>query len=60
MPWKPSDALRHNSKADTPEKRMLWSATANRILRQTGDEGRAIAEANAVMARAHNFKGKKK
>lgn len=51
MPWTPEDAERHTRKADTPELQRLWSEVANRVLEATGDEGRAIREANAVVAR---------
>ena len=51
MPWKSEDAERHTKKADTPALQRLWSEVANRVLEATGDEGRAIREANAVIAR---------
>jgi hypothetical protein len=52
MPWKASDAERHTSKADTPERQALWAKVANAALKSTGDEARAIREANAVIGRA--------
>ena len=51
---------RHNSfpvatsKAATQQLRRLWAEVANKILEETGDEGRAIREANAVVARARH------
>ena len=51
MPWKPKDAVKHTHQADTPEKRRRWAKIANLVLKQTGDEARAIREANAVMRR---------
>lgn len=48
MPWIASDAERHTHKATTWE---LWAKVANEALDRTGDEGRAIREANAVVAR---------
>lgn len=51
MPWKPGDAARHTRSADTPKKQRQWSDVANRVLDETGDEGRAIREANAVVGR---------
>jgi hypothetical protein len=51
MPWRPEDAQRHTHKADSEELRALWAEVANRTLEQTGDEGRAIRIANAVVAR---------
>jgi hypothetical protein len=51
MPWSPSDAPRHNSLATTRELRETWASVANETLEETGDEGRAIREANAVIKR---------
>ena len=51
MPWTPDDAYRHTHKATTPELQELWAQIANDALARTGDEGRAIREANAVIAR---------
>jgi len=51
MPWTADDAERHTHKATTPELQELWAQVANECLRRTGDEGRAIREANAVIAR---------
>lgn len=59
MPWTPSDGpARHTHKADTPKKKAQWSAVANSVLEKTGDEGRAIREANAVIARPKTRLGK--
>ncbi|MBV9994520.1 MAG: hypothetical protein JO127_04840 [Caulobacteraceae bacterium] len=51
MPWTPDDAERHTHKAATPALQELWAEVANETLERTGDEGRAIREANAVVAR---------
>lgn len=51
MPWIPEDAPAHTRRADTPELQALWARIANDCLERTGDEGRAIREANAVVAR---------
>lgn len=51
MPWTPDDAERHTHKATTPELKALWAKVANASLESDGDEGRAIREANAVVAR---------
>ncbi len=51
MPWKPIDAERHTRKAVTQELKELWAKVANDCLERTGDEGRSIREANAVIAR---------
>jgi hypothetical protein len=51
MPWTSEDAERHTHKAATPELQELWARIANETLDRTGDEARAIREANAVIAR---------
>ena len=51
MPWTPDDAERHTRKATTCLLQELWAKVANECLERTGDEGRAIREANAVVAR---------
>ena len=51
MPWTAEDAERHTHSADTRALRELWAKVANETLERTGDEGRAIREANAVIAR---------
>jgi hypothetical protein len=51
MPWTPNDAEGHTHKADTPNLKELWAKVANESLERTGDESRAIREANAVVAR---------
>ncbi|MBO0751738.1 MAG: hypothetical protein J2P53_06490 [Bradyrhizobiaceae bacterium] len=51
MPWNPNDAERHTHKAATNALKELWAKIANEALERTGDEGRAIREANAVIAR---------
>jgi hypothetical protein len=51
MPWTSNEAERHTHKATTPALKELWAKVANESLERTGDEGRAIREANAVVAR---------
>ena len=51
MPWTPDEAERHTRKATTRELQELWAKVANETLERTGEEGRAIREANAVIAR---------
>lgn len=51
MPWlNDADSLRHNKFA-TGKLGELWRKVANETLVRTGDEGRAIREANAVIDR---------
>ena len=51
MPWMPDDATSHTKKATNEKAKRRWAEIANQVLEQTGDEGRAIREANAVIAR---------
>jgi len=51
MPWTAHDAERHTHKATTPALQELWAKVANDALERLHDEGRAIREANAVIAR---------
>ena len=50
MPWTAEDAQSHTHKATSRELQELWAKIANECLERTGDEGRAIREANAVIA----------
>lgn len=54
MPWASEDAQRHTKKADTLDLQRLWRDVANQVLEATGDEGRAVREANAVVARTRD------
>jgi hypothetical protein len=51
MRWAAEDAPSHTKKAATPKAKELWAEIANKVLAETDDEGRAIREANAVIAR---------
>ncbi|WP_242917730.1 hypothetical protein [Caulobacter sp. CCUG 60055] len=51
VPWTSDDAERHTRKAKTPALQALWAKVANEALERTGDEVRAIREANAIVAR---------
>jgi len=46
MPWGPKDARRHDKDAVTAKKQRQWAHVANAVLKQTGDEGRAVRAAN--------------
>lgn len=52
MPWTPKDAQSHHSGANTKKLRRIWSSTANSVLDDTGDEGRAVRIANDAVNRA--------
>ena len=51
MPWKASDAGRKTSKAKTPKQKREWAHIANGVLAKTGDDAKAIIEANGVIAK---------
>ena len=51
MPWTPDDVEGHTHIATTSTFKELWAKATNENLERTGDEGRAIGEANAVVAR---------
>lgn len=55
MPWSSSDASRHSKKA-SPKK---WATIANAVLKETGDDVKAIKIANAKAKRTPS-KGTKK
>ena len=52
MPWRnASDVRRHNkAAANNPMATRAFIEVANKVLEQTGDEGRAIREANKAAA----------
>lgn len=49
MPWKPSDAKKKNKKADTKAEQKQWAAVANKVLKSTRDDSKAIKAANAAI-----------
>ena len=51
MPWTAQDAKRHNKKAKSGKASRQWAAVANSVLAKTGNDVKAIREANAVIAR---------
>ncbi len=51
MPWTTKDASRKTKKAKSPKAKRQWAHVADKVLAKTGDEGRAIREANAVVKR---------
>ena len=51
MPWTANDAGRHTKKAVSPTAKRQWSNVANSVLARTGNEGRAVASANATVSR---------
>ncbi|MDE1907529.1 MAG: hypothetical protein KGH75_13880 [Rhodospirillales bacterium] len=54
MPWEESDVVKHNKDAaKNKKKKTLWVKIANKVLKKTGNEGRAIREANSVVNKIH-------
>lgn len=57
MPWSAADATKHTKTAKSAKRKRQWAHVANAVLKKTGDEGRAVREANAAV---HNASGAKK
>jgi len=57
MPWKPSDASKKNKKADTPAEKKQWATVANKVLKSTGDDAKAVKAANAAIKKRDKKKG---
>lgn len=49
MPWTPKDAKAKTKKAMSAKSQRQWADVANSVLKSTGNEARAIREANAVV-----------
>lgn len=49
MPWASKDATKHTKAAKSSGAKKQWSKAANSVLKQTGDEGKAIRIANAAV-----------
>ena len=50
-PWTPTSFRSKHNKSLTPAQSKVAAEVANKVLARTGDEGRAIREANAVVSR---------
>lgn len=59
MPWTAKDALKHTKKAITPMSKRAFMHAANSVLKQIGDDGRAVAAGNAAAA-ASRVKSRRK
>ncbi len=59
MPWEAKDAKRHTKRIDDQGDAEEWASIANGVLRDTGDEGKAIRIANAHVRDKRHKKGKK-
>lgn len=51
MPWSSSDSFQKTKKANTKAKKKQWVETANAVLSDSGDEGKAVRIANAAVAK---------
>jgi uncharacterized protein YdaT len=51
MPWSGSSFAKHNKSLRSPHAKAVAAKIANQVLSRTGDEGRAIREANAAVGR---------
>ena len=51
MPWKPKDATKHTRKAKSPTAKRQFAKVANKVLSESGDEGKAVRIANAAVKR---------
>lgn len=51
MPWTPRDATSKTKKAKSPAAKRQWALVADSVLAKSGDEGRAVREANAAVKR---------
>lgn len=49
MPWTDDDATRHTKKAKSGAAKHQWSKVANKVLAESGDEGKAMKIANAAV-----------
>ena len=49
MPWKSGDASRFTKKAKSPAAKKQFAKVANKILADTGDEGRAVRIASGAV-----------
>lgn len=59
MPWTAKSAPAHSKKTrGSPRAKRQWAAVANKVLGDTGDEGRAVRIANAAVAKRKRRKTK--
>jgi hypothetical protein len=56
MPWTMESALRHTHKAKSKGAKKQWSAVANKILQESGDDAKAIRIANAAVKKRGKHK----
>jgi uncharacterized protein YdaT len=49
MPWTAKDAGRFTKKAKSPKAKRQFAKVANKVLADSGDEGKAVRIANAAV-----------
>ena len=49
MPWRATDARAKTKKASSPKAKRQWAKVANKVLGESGDEGKAVRIANAAV-----------
>ena len=49
MPWSPDDAPSKTKRAKTPATKKQFSTVANKVLAESGDEGKALRIAKAAV-----------
>ena len=49
MPWDSRDATKFTKKAKSPKAKRQFAKVANKVLRETGDEGRAVRIASGAV-----------
>ena len=59
MPWSPSDAPRFTKKAKSRGAKKQFAAVANKVLADSGDEGKAVKIANAAVKKRGKSASKK-
>jgi len=61
MPWTPgSGPARHTKKAKSPAAKKQWASVANKVLADSGDEGKAVRIANAAVKKRGGLGFKKR
>jgi uncharacterized protein YdaT len=49
MPWGAKDATKFTKKAKSPKAKRQFAEVANKVLKETGDEGRAVRIASGAV-----------
>lgn len=53
MPWKIDNGpAKHTKKANTKAKKKQWAVVANKVLKESGDDAKAIRIANAAVKKS--------